>query len=69
MAHQLRIYDPRSDAPQPCGPINLEAPENTSDEVIVEEIVRNWADPTRRWRIGYNGGRLNGPGFRLEYLD
>jgi hypothetical protein len=72
----LRTYDDHSDVPQPAGPVGVEVPDGATEAEIVAAIERDWADPERPYTIQYDDGRLgrapitvNGPGWRLFYLD
>jgi hypothetical protein len=67
MTHYLRIYDDRSDAPQPIGPLTLDVPEDASDDEITEAIRRE-ADSSRRYAIHRRHGSIN-PGWQLVYYD
>lgn len=55
----LRVYDNRSDAPQPTGPVSLDLPADVTDDQIIEEIERAWANRLRPFRIDYQEGSIN----------
>jgi hypothetical protein len=65
---QLRIYDDWSGIPQPQGAVDLGVPEDASDEVVREAIVREWADASREFVIGYRGGGVN-VGWSITYTS
>lgn len=70
----VRTYDHRSDAPQPLGPVGLEVPDGASDEQIIEQIRREWVDPSRPADIKWSDGGSSSlfainRGWAVIYLD
>lgn len=63
---ELRIYDDRSDAPQPVGPVALDVPDDATDDQVIEAIREGWADRSRTFVIGRQDGAIN-PGWKLLY--
>ena len=59
MRTHLRIHDDESDVPQPSGSVGLDVPESATDEEIIVEIERTWADPSRPHVIDFKGGWVN----------
>ena len=70
MRRHLRIYDDNDrETPQPAGPVALDVPEDATDDEIRRVIERDVANRSRPFTIRFNGGNINGPGWRLIYLD